>query len=47
MHIFHPHCFIVSQLFSVAIHAEHFNLGSKPGQLYVRLSILPLSQQMT
>ena len=38
-------CFIVSQLFSVARHIGHFKPGSKPAQLYVRLSIIPLSQQ--
>ena len=38
-------CFIVSQLFSVARHAGCFKLGSKPTQLYVRLSILPLTLQ--
>ena len=31
-------CFIVSQLFSIARHLECFKLGSKPAQLYVRLS---------
>ena len=40
-------CFIVSQLFSVAIHAGCFKLGSKPAQLYNRLSILLLSHQVT
>ena len=29
--------FIVSQLFSVARHAEHFKLGSKPSYLYTSL----------
>ena len=37
--------FVVSQLFSVARHAGRFKLGLKPAQLYVRLSIIPLSQQ--
>ncbi len=43
----HPQtdCFVVSQLFSVARHVGRLKLGSKPTQLYVRLSILPLSQQ--
>ena len=43
----HPQtdCFVVSQLFSVARHVEPWKLGSKPAQLYVRLSIIPLSQQ--
>ena len=36
--------FIVSQFFSVA---GRFKLGSKPTQLYVRLCILPLSQEAT
>ena len=39
--------FVVSQLFSVARHTGRFKPGSKPAQLYVRLSILPLSQQAT
>ena len=38
-------CFFVSQLFSVARHVGHLKLGSKPAQLYVRLSIKPLGQQ--
>ena len=44
----HPQtdCFIVSQLFDVARHVGHLKLGSKPGQLYVTLSIRPLSQQV-
>ena len=37
-------CFIVSQLFSVARHIGHLMQGSKPAQLYVRLSIILLSQ---
>ena len=43
----HPHtdCFIISQLFSVARHIRRLKLGSKPAQLYVRLSIIPLRQQ--
>ena len=32
--------FIVSQLFSVARHARFFKLGSKPAQLYFKLSNL-------
>ena len=45
----HPRtdCFVVSQLFSVARHVGCLKLGSKPTQLYVRFSILPLSQQST
>ena len=44
----HPQtdCFIVSQLFSVARHVGCLKPGSKPVQLYVRLSIRPLSQQV-
>ena len=43
----HPQadCFVVSQLFSMARHVGHLKLGSKPAQLYVRLSIRPLGQQ--
>ena len=43
----HPQtsCFVVSQLFSVARHVEGLKPGSKPAQLYVRLSIGPLGQQ--
>ena len=37
-------CFVVSQLFSVT---RRFKLRSTPTQLYVRLSIIPLSQQLT
>ena len=33
-------CFVVSQLFSVARHVGRLKLGSKPTQLYVRLSIV-------
>ena len=40
-------CFVLSQFFNVARHAGCFKLGSKPAQLYVRLSILPLSHRMT
>ena len=39
--------FVISQLFSVARHVGRFLLGSKPDQLYVRLSILSLSHQVT
>ena len=44
----HPQtdCFVVSQLFSVARHVGHLKLESKPAQLYVRLCIIPLSQQV-
>ena len=43
----HPQtdCFVVSQLFSVAQYVGRLKLGSKPAQLYVRLSIRPLGQQ--
>ena len=43
----HPQsdCFVVLQLFSVARHVGHLKLGSKPAQIYVRLSIRPLNQQ--
>ena len=34
------------QLFSVARHVGHLKLGLKPTQLYVRLCIRPLSQQV-
>ena len=37
--------FVVSQLFIMAKHVGHLKLGSKPAQLYVRLSIRPLGQQ--
>ena len=39
-------CFVVSQLFSVARHVGRLKLGSKLSQLYVRLSIIPFSQQV-
>ena len=39
------HCFVVSQLFSVSRHVGRLKLGSKPTQLYVRLSIRSLGQQ--
>ena len=38
-------CFVVSQLFSVARHVGRLMLGSKPGQLFVWLSTIPLGQQ--
>ena len=43
----HPQtdCFVVSQLFSVVCHVGRSELGSKPTQLYVRLSIRPLGPQ--
>ena len=46
IYICHPQtdCFVVSQLFSVARHVGCLKLGPKPTQLYVRLSIIPLSQ---
>ena len=42
----HPQtdCFVVSQLFSVARRIGRLKLGSKPTQLYVRISIRPLGQ---
>ena len=45
----HPQkdCFVVSQFFRVARHIGRFKLGWKPTQLYVRLSIIPLSHQLT
>ena len=38
-------CFVVSQLFNVARHVGRLKLGLKPAQFYVRLSIIPFSQQ--
>ena len=38
-------CFVVSKLFSEARYVWRLKLGSKPAQLYVRLSIVPLSPQ--
>ena len=38
--------FVISQLFSVARHVGRLKLGSKPTELYVRLSIIPLSRQV-
>ena len=44
----HPQtdCYVISQFFSVVRHVERLKLGSKPAQLYVRLSIRPLSQKV-
>ena len=39
-------CFVVSQFFGVASQVGRLKLGSKPTQLFVRFSIIPLSQQM-
>ena len=43
----HPQtdCFVLSELFSVARHAVCSKPGSKPVQLYVRLSFRPLGHQ--
>ena len=43
----HPEtdCFVLSELFSVARHVGRSKPGSKPIQLYVRLSLRPLGQQ--
>ena len=43
----HPQtdCFVLSELFSVAGHAGRSKPGSKPVQLYVRLSFRPLGHQ--
>ena len=43
----HPQtdCFVLSELFSVARHVGRSKPGSKPIQLYVRLSLRPLGQQ--
>ena len=38
-------CFILSELFSVARHIGRSKVGSKPIQLYIRLSLRPLGQQ--
>ena len=38
--------FVVIQLFSMARHVGHLKLGSKPAQLYIRLSIIQLDQQV-
>ena len=48
IHIYcHPqtHCFVLSELFSVARHAGRSKTGSKPVQLFVRLSFRPLGHQ--
>ena len=44
----HPQtdCLDISQLFSMAGDVGRLKLGSKPAQLYVRLSIRPLDQQV-
>ena len=49
IYICHPqtYCFVVSQLFSVARHVGRFKRGLKSAQHYVRLNIIPLSQQST
>ena len=43
----HPQtdCFVLSEFFDVARHVGRLRLGSKPVQLYVRLSIRPFGQQ--
>ena len=43
----HPQkdCFVLSELFSLERHVGRSKPGSKPIQLYVRLSLRPLSQQ--
>ena len=43
----HPQtdCFVQSELFTVARHVGRSKAGSKPIQLYVKLSLWPLSQQ--
>ena len=43
----HPQtdCFVLSELFSVAKQVGRSKPGSKPIQLYVRLSLRPLGQQ--
>ena len=38
--------FIISELLGVARHVGREKLWSKPAQLYVRLSIIPISQQV-
>ena len=44
----HPQtdCFVLSELFSVARHVGRSKPGSKPVQLYVRLTLRPLGQQV-
>ena len=49
-HIYCPpqtDCFILSELFSVARHAGRSKPGSKPVQLYVRLSFRPFGQYLS
>ena len=43
----HPQtdCFVLSELYSVARHAGRSKPGSKPVQLYVRLSSKPVGHQ--
>ena len=43
----HPQidCFVLTEIFSVARYAGHSKPGSKPVQLYIRLSFRPLGQQ--
>ena len=43
----HPqtHCSVLSELFSVVWHVGRWKPGSKPVQLYVRLSLRPLGQK--
>ena len=43
--VIHRDCFVVSRPLSEVRHVGRLKLGSKPAQLYVRLSILPLSPQ--
>ena len=45
IYIIHRQTFVVSQLFTMARHVGRLKLGSKSAHLYVRLSIIPLSQQ--
>ena len=42
----HRKSFVVSQLFIAARHVGHLKVGSKHAQLYVRFSIIPISQQV-
>ena len=44
--VIHRLTFIVSQLFSVARRVGHLKLEYEPAQLYIRLSIIPLCQQV-
>ena len=43
--VIHRQTFVLSELFSVARHAGRIKPGSKPIQLYVRLSFRPLGHQ--